>query len=82
MVNRSKKDYILVCPKCKSTDVGTDYSNPLTVMTGFSFNSRICNACGYSANYFPEVEIGKKGFKKLADKKRKQIKHCRSARAK
>ncbi len=48
--------YVIACPKCNSTDVQTDFSNPAMIQSGMFVNSRVCNNCGYKSDFFPEVE--------------------------
>jgi len=56
MPKKSEKKSVTICPKCNSTHIGTDFSNPALVSTGLFNNAKVCNNCGYSANFFPEVE--------------------------
>jgi len=51
-----KENFILICPKCCSTDVKTDFSNAGMVATGMFKNEYICNYCGYSGEFFPEIK--------------------------
>jgi len=48
--------YKRICPKCKSTDIKTDFSDPGIVATGMFMNQFICKKCGFSGAFFPEVE--------------------------
>lgn len=52
----SSSEYIPVCPKCGSTDIETDFSNPVVWNYGAPSKKR-CRSCGYVASVFPEVEI-------------------------
>ncbi len=54
-----KERWITVCPKCGSTDVSADFSNPVGVVTGRFQNFKICNHCGYDSMIFPEVPESK-----------------------
>jgi hypothetical protein len=51
-----RKEYITICPKCRSIDVRTDKSNPLTPAFGLP-SLYICNRCGHSSVSFPQVDI-------------------------
>ncbi|MBI2451546.1 hypothetical protein HYV50_00540 [Candidatus Pacearchaeota archaeon] len=57
MVNKNirKDKYVIMCPKCNSTDVQTDFSNPAMVESGMFINSRVCNNCGYRGDFFPKA---------------------------
>jgi ribosomal protein S27AE len=46
----------LICPRCKSTDISNDFSNAGMVATGLFNNRKKCNNCGYSSDFFPEIE--------------------------
>ncbi len=46
--------YISICPKCGSSDVINDFSNPGAVATGLFNNTKKCNHCG-NVGMFPEV---------------------------
>lgn len=48
-----KKDYVAICPKCKSIDVSLDVSEPLQFAYGTP-SRKLCNNCGYSG-IFPEI---------------------------
>lgn len=52
----SSSAYIPVCPKCGSTDVEIDFSNPVVWNYGAPSKNH-CRSCGYVASVFPEVEI-------------------------
>ncbi len=46
---------VKICPKCKSVDIDSD----LTASSAFgmaSFDNFKCNKCGYSGQFFPEVD--------------------------
>lgn len=68
-MKNSHDTYITICPKCNSTDVKTDFSNPTLVATGLFNNSKVCNDCGYSGNFFPEVQKADIPPKKKAEKR-------------
>lgn len=53
---KSREKYFLICPRCNSKDVSTDFSNPALVGTGLINNAKVCHNCGYSANFFPEIQ--------------------------
>jgi hypothetical protein len=57
MVNKLKHTHVLICPKCNSKDISTDFSNAGFVGTGLFNNIKVCNNCGYTHSFFPEVEI-------------------------
>ncbi|MBN2368453.1 hypothetical protein JXC34_05535 [Candidatus Woesearchaeota archaeon] len=44
-----------ICPKCKSKDISPDLSAQ-SYARGSIFNQFKCNACGYTGEFFPEVE--------------------------
>jgi len=53
--NPSKKGkYVKVCPKCGSTDVHLDFSNPAVWGYGAP-TSYQCESCGHVAHIFPEI---------------------------
>jgi len=52
-----KKEMIRICPNCNSTNVSRDFTNPLIVRVGLE--SFVCNNCGHTGNFFPEVEKNK-----------------------
>ena len=69
---RKKEAYVRICPKCKSTDVSDDMSNPTIKFIG-QIENMVCNNCGYAASFFPEAppsEIAglKKDQKKNSEK--------------
>ncbi len=51
-----EKEYVMVCPKCKSPDIYVDKSNKLQPALGVP-TMYGCNNCGHSGYTFPEVEI-------------------------
>jgi predicted RNA-binding Zn-ribbon protein involved in translation (DUF1610 family) len=57
--NGSEK-LVLVCPKCKSIDVGLDKISSAQMAMGFA-TKYVCNKCGYLGYLFPEVPISKLG---------------------
>jgi len=72
MTKETKKKFITICPKCNSTDVKTDFSNPGLVGTGLFVNAKVCNNCGYSSNFFPEIEEDKLPEEKKIKKQEKK----------
>jgi predicted RNA-binding Zn-ribbon protein involved in translation (DUF1610 family) len=57
MKNKQKKEkYIMICPKCKSSDIYRDKSNPLQAATGLP-DMYICNKCEFRGYTFPEIPI-------------------------
>ena len=50
---KKKKEYVRMCPKCKSTDVSDDMSNPSIRYIG-QIESMVCNNCGFTGTFFPE----------------------------
>jgi hypothetical protein len=58
--SKSKKDkkYKTVCPKCGSTDIKVDFSNPVVWDYGAPSNYQ-CASCGHISNVFPLVSIDK-----------------------
>jgi len=46
---------IRICPKCKSTDIHADLSTQAFTKGSF-FNEYTCNNCGYTGQFFPEVD--------------------------
>jgi hypothetical protein len=53
-MNKLQVDFISMCPRCNSTDVKKDFSNPMLVQMGAPFRN-VCNHCGYVATTFLEV---------------------------
>ncbi len=47
--------FIPICPECGSTDIETDFSNPVVWDFGAPPKKR-CRSCGYIAEVFPEIE--------------------------
>lgn len=59
-----------ICPKCKSIDVSPDLSVE-SFAQGSVFNRYICNKCGYSGIFFPEIykeELPRKNRKSFKSK--------------
>ena len=50
-----KEELVKICPKCGSTNVSTEFSNPANVAYGNALNY-FCNKCDYVAKIFPEVK--------------------------
>lgn len=48
-------EFIPICPECGSTDIGTDFSNPVVWDFGAPPKKK-CRTCGYIAEVFPEIE--------------------------
>ncbi|MBD3361599.1 hypothetical protein GF358_02275 [Candidatus Woesearchaeota archaeon] len=44
-----------ICPKCKSTNISKDLSKEAYAKGSF-FNQYKCNDCGYTGEFFPEVD--------------------------
>ena len=59
-----KKSNILICPKCNSSDVETDFSNAVAVARGF-IEIKKCNNCEHTGTFFPS--ISKEKLKKLKE---------------
>ena len=56
-----KENLIKICPKCGSTNISTEFSNPANVAYGNALNY-VCNNCNYITKVFPEVkskDVGK-----------------------
>ena len=49
-----KEEYVKICPKCGSTNVSVDFSNP-TVWSYGAPSKHQCKSCGHVAAVFPEV---------------------------
>ena len=65
-----KEKYVKICPQCKSIDIEQEKHNYLQSTSTIPFNY-ICNKCGHSSKFFPEIEISKlEEFQKEVDKKR------------
>ncbi|MBW2987170.1 hypothetical protein KY336_01345 [Candidatus Woesearchaeota archaeon] len=65
-----KEQYVMICPKCKSSDVYMDKSNPLQPVIGLPANY-ICNNCKFKGFNFPEIEKSKlKKFQKKTNEKK------------
>ena len=61
-----KEKFVKVCPKCGSVDYHKE-SDLSFLAAGSGFF--VCNNCGYSAQFFPEVTIDKLGKFRLNIKK-------------
>ncbi|MBT3416808.1 hypothetical protein HON86_03680 [Candidatus Woesearchaeota archaeon] len=48
-------EMIRICPKCQSTNVSPDIGTE-AYGSGKIFNSYKCNNCGFSGEFFPEVD--------------------------
>jgi len=44
-----------ICPKCKCKNLKKDFSIE-SFARGSVFNDYVCNECGYSGQFFPEVD--------------------------
>lgn len=53
----------IICPRCKSFDVSSDMS-VASFAQGSIFNDKVCNKCGYSGQFFPEIDDDKVNKKK------------------
>lgn len=53
---KTKSNYVMICPKCKSTDITSDREMDTFGIMPIRY---VCKKCGYSGNVFPEVEIKK-----------------------
>ena len=51
-------DSIMVCPRCGSTNVATDFSNPLVWAYGIPSNYK-CNECRNIGKFFPQIDKDK-----------------------
>jgi predicted nucleic-acid-binding Zn-ribbon protein len=62
-----KKEAVIVCPKCGSTDVIPHKKGKHTIAHGEAFEAtwtrKVCEKCGYYGSFFPEVP--KKILKKI-----------------
>ena len=55
-MRRSKEFRLIrICPKCKSTNVEADLSAQ-SYGQGSFFNAYVCNDCGFTSQFFPEIE--------------------------
>ncbi len=72
-LNRSKKgQYIIVCPKCKSSDIKQDDS--VLQQIGALPSMHLCNKCGYAGYVFPEVLVSKLDtFKEEVERNKKRF---------
>lgn len=53
-LKEKNKNFVRICPKCGSTSVQTDFSNPVVWAYGTTTKFR-CNSCSYVGNLFPEI---------------------------
>lgn len=53
-IKMKKEQYVQVCPKCGSTRVHVDFSNPVVWAYGTTTKYR-CESCGHMAPIFPEM---------------------------
>ena len=60
---------VMICPKCKSTDVHIDASNPLQPTMGLP-PKYVCNNCGYSGYAFPKIKLSE--LEKFEDEVKKE----------
>ncbi len=56
MKKTKKEKYVKICPKCKSTDINMDKSNPLQPAMGMPA-LYICGNCKHTGNFFPEIPL-------------------------
>lgn len=63
------KKTIIKCPKCGSSSISTDLTNAASVLTGST--PKVCNDCGYSSIFFPEVDVDEEQSYKKNNKKEK-----------
>lgn len=69
--SKQKEKYYKICPKCGSTEVKTDFSNPVVWNYGATVKYQ-CKSCGHLGEFFPEVtEDKKRSFKSKAKTHRK-----------
>ena len=54
MKKETKEKYVKVCPRCGSTDVHTDFSNPVVWAYGTPVKYQ-CKSCGLVSSIFPEL---------------------------
>lgn len=74
MKKGKKSEPVTICPRCYSTDVSGDFSNPVLVATGLFNSYNKCNHCGHTAIMFPQVP------KSRVPKKPKNIKDIKEKR--
>ena len=59
---------VLICPKCKSTKIAPHPKNGHKTEHGQVFEAtytrHICEKCGYTGNFFPEIQKFKQKVKK------------------
>ena len=66
---KKKKQYVMVCPQCKSPDIHRDVDSKIQGALGLP-SLYVCNKCGHSSHLFPEVEISElEEFEHEVDKK-------------
>jgi predicted RNA-binding Zn-ribbon protein involved in translation (DUF1610 family) len=69
-----KEQYVMICPKCGSADISSDFSSQ-SYGQGSFFNEHKCNSCSYKGELFPEVPI-------IKLKKNKQTKNSKTHKGK
>lgn len=52
--DKKEEIYVKICPKCGSTKIIVDFSNPVVWDSGAPVKNK-CKSCGYISNIFPEV---------------------------
>ena len=73
------KKFVKICPQCNSKDVSNDFSNFALARTGLK--EQKCNHCGFTGQFFPEVEISKiPPIKKLKEVGKREIVNTRHGR--
>ena len=55
---KSKIEAVQICPKCGSPNIETDFSNAAAVSYGV-LQTKKCNNCGQTGQFFPKVAISK-----------------------
>lgn len=69
-----KERHVKVCPKCGSTDVHVDFSNPVVWAYGTTTKYQ-CESCGHTAPVFPEMpEKEVAHYKRMLKEKMKEYK--------
>jgi hypothetical protein len=64
--------FVKICPRCKSTNISIDPTNPLFGSEGLP-PTYICNKCNYTNKIFPEIAVSEiKSFKKSKIKVNKE----------
>ena len=51
-----KEKYVMICPKCKSTDISRDHTNIIEDAMGLP-SMFTCRKCGFTSHVFPEIDI-------------------------